>query len=149
MSRQAPTIRRTRTRVVVASAVIVAGLGWVTANGLSSSLVYYLTPSDILAKGQAAVAERVRLGGYVLPGSVQRGSAGIRFVVTDGSTRISVVDAGGVPSLFKDGQGVVVEGALEGDGAFHADTVLVKHSGVYNPPAPGQVPRSADMETGG
>ncbi len=42
-----------------------------------------------------------------------------------------------------------MEGALEGDGAFHADTVLVKHSGVYTPPRPGQVPRSADMGRGG
>ncbi len=103
MGRQAPTTRRTR--VVVASAVIVAGLGWVAAKGLSSSLVYYLTPSDILAKGQAAVGERARLGGYVLPGSVQQGGSWIRFVVTDGSTRISVVDTGGVPSLFRADQG--------------------------------------------
>ena len=138
-----------RTRVVVALAVIVASLGWVAAKGLSSSLVYHLTPSDVLAKGQAAVGERARLGGYVLPGSVQRGGSWTRFVVTDGSTRMSVVDSGGVPSLFRAGQGVVVEGALEGDGAFHADTVLVKHSGVYTPPRPGQVPRSADVETGG
>jgi cytochrome c-type biogenesis protein CcmE len=149
MSTQAPTTRRTRTRVVVAFAVIVAGLGWVAAKGLSSSLVYYLTPSDILAKGQAAVGERARLGGYVQPGSVQRSGSWTRFVVTDGSTRISVVSTGGVPSLFKAGQGVVVEGALEGDGAFHADTVLVKHSGVYTPPRPGRVPRSADLDRGG
>jgi cytochrome c-type biogenesis protein CcmE len=149
MSGQAPVVRRTRVRVVVALAVIVAGLGWVAAKGLSSSLVYYLTTSDILARGHGVVGERVRLGGYVLPGSVQRGSSWTRFVVTDGSTRVSVVDTGGVPSLFRAGQGVVVEGTLEGDGAFHADTVLVKHSGVYTPPRPGQVPRSADVEAGG
>ncbi len=149
MGSRVPAMRRTRTRRVVALAVIVAGLGWVAANGLSSSLVYYLTPSDLLARGQAAVGVQARLGGYVLPGSVQHGSSWIRFVVTDGSTRMSVVDSGGVPALFRAGQGVVVEGALAGDGAFHADTVLVKHSGVYSPPTHGQVPRSADMDTGG
>jgi cytochrome c-type biogenesis protein CcmE len=60
-----------------------------------------------------------------------------------------VVNTGGVPSLFRAGQGVVVEGVLGGDGAFHADTVLVKHSNEYRPPAPGEVPGPADLQAGG
>jgi cytochrome c-type biogenesis protein CcmE len=116
--------------------------------GLSGSLVYYQTPSD-LAAGRSAVGERLRLGGYVLPGSVERAGSSVRFVVTDGAARTNVVDTGGVPSLFRPGQGVVVEGVLGGDGAFHADTVLVKHSSEYRPPAPGEVPGPAYLETGG
>jgi cytochrome c-type biogenesis protein CcmE len=138
-----------RGRVLVALAAIAVALGWVAARGLSSSLVYYQTPTDVLAKGRDAVGERSRLGGYVLPGSVQRGGGSIRFVVSDGSARMSVVDSGGVPSLFRAGQGVVVEGALGPDGAFHADTVLVKHSSDYRPPSPGQTPHSADLQAGG
>jgi cytochrome c-type biogenesis protein CcmE len=138
-----------RGRVVIALAAIAAGLGWVATNGLSSSLVYYQTPADVLAKGQAAVGERTRLGGYVLPGSVWRGDTSIRFVVSDGSAHMSVIDTGGVPSLFRAGQGVVLEGALGPDGAFHADTVLVKHSSDYRPPRPGETPHRADLQAGG
>ncbi|HZD73744.1 MAG TPA: cytochrome c maturation protein CcmE [Actinomycetota bacterium] len=138
-----------RARVFVALAAIVAGIGWLAVKGLSSSLVYYQTPTDVLAKGQDAVGERARLGGYVLPGSVRRGGGAIRFVVSDGSARMSVVDTGGVPSLFQAGQGVVVEGALGRDGAFHADTVLVKHSSDYRPPSPGEAPHTAELQAGG
>ncbi len=137
-----------RARTLVAVVLLAAGLGWVTARGLSGSLVYYQTPSDLVA-GRSATGERLRLGGYVLPGSVERTGSSVRFVVTDGAAHTSVVNTGGVPSLFQAGQGVVVEGILGGDGAFHADTVLVKHSNEYRPPAPGEVPGPADLETGG
>ena len=82
------------------------------------------------------------------PGSVQRAGSAIRFVVSDGTTRMTVVDTGGVPSLFRAGQGVVVEGDYGADGAFHADTVLVKHNGVYTPPRPGETPTSANLSGG-
>jgi cytochrome c-type biogenesis protein CcmE len=134
-----------RARVIVALAVIVGALGWVAAKGLTSALVYYNTPTDLLAKGSTAVGERSRLGGLVVPGSVQDDGSIIRFVVTDGTTNMTVVDTGGVPALFRAGQGVVVEGLLGRDGAFHADTVLVKHNGVYQPPSPGETPHTADL----
>ena len=70
----------------------------------------------------------------------------VRFVVTDGTSHLTVIDTGGVPSLFRTGQGVVVEGYYGSDGAFHADTVLIKHNGVYRPPAPGETPTSANLQ---
>jgi len=134
-----------RGRVVLALAVIVGALGWVAAKGLTGALVYYNPPTDLLAKGSAAEGERARLGGLVVPGSVQDQGKIIRFVVTDGTTHMTVIDTGGVPALFRAGQGVVVEGFLGQDQAFHADTVLVKHDGVYRPPSPGVTPHSADL----
>jgi cytochrome c-type biogenesis protein CcmE len=131
--------------VGVALALIAGSLVWVAAKGLSSSLVYYNTPTDLLRKGTTAVGERARLGGYVVPGSVVRSGGVIRFVVTDETTRMTVYDRGSVPELFRAGQGVVVEGFLGRDQAFHADTVLIKHNGVYAPPVPGQTPHSADL----
>ena len=56
-----------------------------------------------------------------------------------------MIDTGSLPALFRDGQGVVVEGIYGQDGAFHSDTVLVKHNGVYTPPAPGETPTSANL----
>src|SRR6185436_3137511 len=71
-----------RGRIIVALALIVGSLGWVAFKGLSSSLVYYRTPTEVLATPD--VGQRARLGGYVVPGSVQHVGSTIRFVVTDG-----------------------------------------------------------------
>jgi cytochrome c-type biogenesis protein CcmE len=138
-----------RGRVVFVLAVIAGSLIWVAAKGLTGNLVYYKTPTEILNQGPSAIGERVRVGGLVVPGSVQNLGGVVQFVVTDGTTRLTVINTGSVPALFKDGQGVVVEGTYESDGAFHSDTVLVKHNGVYRPPSPGQTPTSADIAGGG
>jgi cytochrome c-type biogenesis protein CcmE len=132
---------------VVALALVVAGILWVTAQSLGSSIVYYTTPTELLGRGPAAVGDRVRLGGYVTPGSVER-EGELRFIVTDGTTSITVISSGGAPSLFQAGKGVVVEGTYGRDGAFHADTVLVKHGDRYRAPEPGETPTSADLGDG-
>jgi cytochrome c-type biogenesis protein CcmE len=133
--------------VVIALAVIAGALAWVAISGLRSSLVYYRTPTEILRMGNAAIAAPIRLGGYVVPGSVRHRGAVLDFVVSDGTSRMTVIATGGVPSLFRAGQGVVLEGHEGRDGAFHADTVLVKHNGVYRPPSPGETPTSADVSS--
>jgi cytochrome c-type biogenesis protein CcmE len=132
--------------MLIAAALVAGSLGWVAYKGLQGNLVYFRTPTEILQQGQSAVGERVRLGGLVMPGSVRRSGQTIRFVVTDETTRMTVIDTEGVPALFRDGKGVVVEGYYGADGAFHADTVLVKHSDRYSPPGPGETPHSADVE---
>jgi cytochrome c-type biogenesis protein CcmE len=132
-------------RIVVALAIIAGGLGWVLTRQLSTSLIYYRTPTELLGEGREAIGQSTRLGGYVLPGSVRHDGDAVLFVVSDETTRMSVVATGSIPALFKEGQGVVLEGHLGGDGKFHADTVLVKHSGVYTPPTPGETPHSADL----
>jgi len=134
-----------KVRVVIALVAIVGAIGWVAAKGLSSSLVYYKTPTELLAQGGDAVGDRLRLGGEVLPGSVVKQPGTTTFLVTDGTSRMTVIDRGDLPELFRDGQGVVVEGTMGRDGAFHADTVLIKHNGVYEPPKPGETPHSADV----
>jgi cytochrome c-type biogenesis protein CcmE len=142
-------VRARRGRLVLGVAVVAGALGWVAFRGLSGNLVYYLTPSEILHKGTSEVGQRVRMGGLVEPGSVRQDGTVVRFVVTDGTTHMTVVDTAGVPSLFAPGKGVVVEGAYGADGAFHADTVLVKHSDNYRPPAPGQTPTAANLQGNG
>jgi cytochrome c-type biogenesis protein CcmE len=144
------TGRRTRWRVVVCVAVVVAALGWIAVRGLTGSFVYYLSPTEVAGQQhQAAAGQRVRLGGYVVPGSVHGASNDLTFTVTDGRTSMQVVSTGAVPELFRAGQGVVLEGALEGDGRFHSDTLLVKHDGTYRPPAPGaSAPSRAELDRG-
>jgi len=132
-------------RVIVTLALIVGALAWVAISGLRNSLVYYRTPTEVLRMGRAAFGVPTRLGGYVVPGSVQPAGADLDFVVSDGTTSMSVVATSGVPSLFRGGRGVVLEGHETRNGRFLADTVLVKHNGSYAPPSPGQTPHSADV----
>lgn len=138
-----------RVRLVICLVVVVAALGWVTVRGLSGSLVYYLTPTDVAAH-KADVGQLVRLGGYVVPGSVGHAGSTLTFTITDGARTMSVVSTGAVPELFKAGQGVVLEGAMASDGRFHSDTLLIKHNGDYRPPDSGQPPPgSAELVSGG
>ena len=139
-----------RLRIAACLAVIMLALGWIAIRGLTGNFVNYLTPTAVVAHHQAEVGQRIRLGGYVVPGSVHHASSVLMFTVTDGTDSMTVSDTGAVPELFKAGQGVVVEGVLGTDGRFHADTLLVQHNGDYAPPKPGESPpHRADLTSGG
>ncbi len=97
------------------------------------NIVFFYSPTDIAEK-KVAEGRRIRLGGLVEDGSVKKaGGAQVRFRVTDLKTVIPVVYKGLLPDLFREGQGVVAEGKLEG-GVFRADEVLAKHDETYMPP---------------
>jgi cytochrome c-type biogenesis protein CcmE len=101
---------------------------------LKDSVVFFHTPSDILEKHVQA-GERIRLGGLVEQGSVVRGQGTtIKFKVTDTLKDMPVTVNGVLPDLFREGQGVVAEGVLDGNGNFVADSVLAKHDQNYMPP---------------
>jgi cytochrome c-type biogenesis protein CcmE len=123
--------------------VVVLGLGML---GVASALVlfalnskgalaFFATPSDIISKG-VPEGRRIRLGGLVEPGSVAHEADGrtIEFRITDGNAAVPVSYSGVVPDLFREGQGVVVEGALQRTGVLRADTLLAKHDERYMPP---------------
>jgi cytochrome c-type biogenesis protein CcmE len=142
--------RGPRLRLIVCLLVVIGALAFIAVRGLTGNFVYYLTPTDIVAHHKATVGERVRLGGYVVPGSVHQTRSSLTFTVTDGTDSMHVSDTGSVPELFKPGQGVVLEGALGADGLFHSDTLLVQHNGDYRPPKPGQKPPNrADLAGSG
>ena len=134
-----------RPRVVVLLVLIAGSLAWVGTRALSGNLVYYVTPTELLAQ-QPAPGEQLRLGGQVVPGSVHSLSGIVNFVVTDGTTRMTVVHDGATPGLFQDGTGVVLEGTYGADGAFHSDTMLVKHGEEYRPPGPGETPGPVEVD---
>jgi cytochrome c-type biogenesis protein CcmE len=121
--------------------VVLLGLGMLgIASALvlfafNDNLVFFMSPSDLASKG-APETRRLRLGGLVEAGSVARQGDGrtIDFRVTDGNSAVPVVFSGVLPDLFREGQGVVVEGALAKNGVFKADTVLAKHDERYMPP---------------
>jgi cytochrome c-type biogenesis protein CcmE len=102
-------------------------------NALSGSIVFFNSPTDVTEKHVAA-GTRIRIGGLVKPGSLQRGeNLRVRFEVTDGKSDVAVRYQGIVPDLFREGQGVVAEGKLAAGGTLDADTVLAKHDERYMP----------------
>lgn len=101
------------------------------------NMVFFYTPSQYEEKKHAAnfnPHRTIRLGGLVKKGSIENLSqGGIRFTVTDLSQDISVTYQGLVPSLFRDGQGVVIQGTVDEAGEMHAQTLLAKHDEKYMP----------------
>jgi len=102
-------------------------------NAFRDSIVFFNSPSDVAEK-HITPGTRIRLGGLVRAGSVERGeNLKIRFDVTDGNHEIAVAYQGVLPDLFREGQGVVAEGTLDGAGLFNADMILAKHDETYMP----------------
>lgn len=99
---------------------------------VSDSLVYFYSPTDLVEK-HIPEGRRLRVGGLVEEGSVQKEGAMVRFRVTDTVNAVRVTYSGILPDLFREGQGVVTEGKMEKDGVFHAAEVLAKHDENYMP----------------
>ena len=100
---------------------------------LKDSIVFFNSPTDVVEK-HVTPGTRIRIGGLVKEGSVQRGDGlAVRFAVTDGKSTVAVAYQGLLPDLFREGQGIVAEGALDGAGTFRADSVLAKHDETYMP----------------
>jgi cytochrome c-type biogenesis protein CcmE len=100
---------------------------------MSGAIVFFRSPTEI-AHEHPAPGARIRMGGLVKPGSVERGKdLRITIAVTAGKSDVPVRYQGIVPDLFREGQGVVAEGKLAADGVFVADTVLAKHDERYMP----------------
>ncbi len=100
---------------------------------MKDTIVFFNSPTDIVEKA-VRPGTRIRLGGLVKPGSVERGeNLSVRFEVTDGNKSIRVGYSGILPDLFREGQGIVTEGSLDANGVFKADTVLAKHDETYMP----------------
>jgi cytochrome c-type biogenesis protein CcmE len=126
--------RKQRRLILIGSSLGVLAIAAVLVlSAMRDSIVFFNSPTDIAEK-RIAAGSRIRVGGLVKPGTLQRGdNLQIRFDVTDGNKDIAVRYQGIVPDLFREGQGVVAEGKLEPGGTFAADTVLAKHDERYMP----------------
>lgn len=126
--------------MLTALAVAVA-IGYLALQNLGPSAVYYLTPTEARER-QLGVGATARLGGLVEIGSLryEGSSRDLRFIITDGITRIVVIGRGAPPALLREGAGAVVEGVFAPDGSFRASQVIAKHDEVYVPPGPSATP---------
>lgn len=136
---------RRRAALLTAGAIVLGAFGYLLFGGLESNVVYFLTPQELLARGDKAYGVPVRLGGQVAPGSVQWDAQALdlRFRVIDatGGQAVLVHSKGAPPQMFRDGMGVVVEGEYSRDGVFTSKNLMIRHSEEYRAPKPGEQPK--------
>jgi len=126
-----------KTKFLSGGFVIVVALAYLVYAGVSQSVVYFVTPTEL---GAAPVAGKsYRLGGMEQPGTLKWDpkSLDLRFTLSDGQTSVPVRHRGTPPDLFAESRGAVVEGTWSHDGYFQATTILAKHSEEYKAPHDG------------
>jgi cytochrome c-type biogenesis protein CcmE len=127
------TRKQRRLTMIGSAGMVLAIAAALVLFALRDQIVFFYSPSE-LAEKALAPGTRVRIGGLVEDGSVVRnGDGSVRFSVTDTAKTIAVAYYGILPDLFREGQGIVAEGTLAGDGSVTAETVLAKHDENYMP----------------
>ena len=130
-----------RRRFLIGGLIIVGGLTYLIYGAMQEAVVYFVTPTEL--RSETTPPDRfLRVGGMVLPGSLQQNlnRRTFRFRITDGQESIAVHFQGVPPDLFSEGKGAVVEGRIGEDGVFQASTVMAKHAEEYSPHPEGEDP---------
>jgi len=128
------TAKKQRLILLVLAGLAVSAAFAFALSTLSDTITYFYAPADVKTKG-VAPGQSIRLGGLVEKGSVRKDADGLtlHFVVTDLRQSVPVAYRGITPDLFREGQGVMAEGAFDASGVFQATTVLAKHDEKYMP----------------
>ncbi|MER2560124.1 MAG: cytochrome c maturation protein CcmE [Myxococcaceae bacterium] len=132
----------TRNRLIAIGAILVAGaaLAWVAFGNIGENLVYYWKPSEMVAQGEKAYGATIRLGGVVVPGSLNWSAehTSLTFEVADShlptAQKVKVSSEVTPPQMFREGIGVVVEGTYANDLVFKTNRLMVNHSNEYRAP---------------
>lgn len=114
--------------LIAAAAALIALVTVASADGL----VYYRTPTEVVDGPRDGAV--LRVGGYVLPGTLIRDDTQSEFVLTDGETELAVTYAGPLPGVVQEGEGAVAEGVWSERGTLAATDVLLRHSNEYRAP---------------
>ncbi len=133
--------------IALAGLVLVAAVG-LGLTAMRGAIVYFYSPSEVLAE-HPGTEDRLRVGGLVQEGSVQdHEEGGVVFVITDGLADVQVRYRGILPDLFREGQGVIVQGHFDAAGPLIAETVLAKHDETYMPPEVAEALRESGVWQG-
>ena len=130
--------RRFRLRYAVVGAVLAGALVFLLAEGLGSSLNYYIPVAQAVHQRATLGASHFRLEGVVEPGTVHDTGHGVDFTVTGGGVAVAVVATGSPPQLFQPNIPVVLDGHFAG-ATFAADQIIVKHTSQYIAAHPNRV----------
>jgi cytochrome c-type biogenesis protein CcmE len=143
------TMKRS-SRWFMVAAFLVAGAAFVViaASSMNKNLVYYWTPTDLVANGDKAYGATIRLGGMVSSGTIKnhQGVSGVEFDVHDGAKSVHVKSNGVPPQMFRENIGVVVEGTMVQGGYFQCNRLMVSHSNEYRAPKSGHPIDKQELE---
>jgi cytochrome c-type biogenesis protein CcmE len=131
--------RKKRLAVVSSIILLVGGAIGLMLYALNQNIDLFLSPSEVINGKDGVIpqaGQRLRVGGMVVPGSVRRDddSLDVSFDLTDTGPIVSVSYQGILPDLFREGQGIIITGVLEGANKVRAEEVLAKHDEEYMPP---------------
>ncbi len=128
-------LKRRRILAVVAVAIAGGALAFLAMGGIGENLVYYWSPTELTEAGDKAIGASIRLGGLVVPGSIEYGDGlALKFRVTDGQEEVAVFAEAVPPAMFREEIGVVVEGTMTREGVFQTNRLMVKHDNEYKAP---------------
>ena len=125
---------KSRIYILVFSLISLAIIIFFVIKSLEENVIYFFSPTEIYNKSDISFTKKIRVGGLVKVGSINREANILNFVITDLKNEISVSYNGLVPNLFSEGKGVVAEGKLKDRKYFIADKILAKHDENYMPP---------------
>lgn len=130
------TPRRKRMLLVLSAVVGVALAAAFGLKAFQDNMLYYYSPTQIASGDVTLDDRRIRVGGLVVEGSIDResGEMDVRFELSDGMEAVTVVHDGILPNLFREGQGIIAHGRFNDDGVFVADEILAKHDENYTAP---------------
>lgn len=145
------TRKRRRLMIVVLGGLVLATAAALVLTAFEDNIVFFHSPTDIATNEELSIDRRLRVGGLVKPETWKKAPDGLthNFAVTDMTHEVKVAYKGIMPDLFREGQGVVVEGRLLPDGSFRADEVLAKHDENYMPPEVAEALRKSGKWKGG
>ncbi len=118
--------KKRRLKIIVVSSIVLSIIGYLTYTGIRDTMAYYLTVSELLAKGPSGENVGLRVAGEVIPDSVQWNPKDLKlsFRIRDGESSLHVDYQGVVPDSFKPGKEVIVEGKYTAEGLFRAATIM-------------------------
>lgn len=129
-------------KIVVATVIILATVGWLAYTGVRDTKSYYVTISELNAMGKKAYSRNLRVAGNVAPGTIQRSGMAVRFVLNEQGRTLQVNYQGSEPppDTFKDDAQALAVGTYGRDGVFHATQLQAKCASKYAPAQPGAQP---------
>ena len=139
--------KRRRLALLASALALLGGAAALALTALDDTVRFFHSPSEIAA-GAVAPGREFRLGGLVEEGSLERSGTSVSFRVVDGAHGVAVHYTGLLPDLFREGQGIVAMGALDGGRTFRATQILAKHDETYMPPEAAEALRRAQQEDG-
>ncbi|WP_085579508.1 cytochrome c maturation protein CcmE [Thalassospira mesophila] len=132
---RAKSRKRQRLYLIGAALLAAAGAAALGLTAFRDSVVFFFSPTELAEQSPMDTGRRLRIGGLVEEGSLQKLDNGstVTFTVTDLQHDVQVSYTGILPDLFREGQGVVAEGHMNPKGQFVAQEVLAKHDENYMP----------------